>query len=73
MRVHDWLEARGEKEPGGLLASASFYSDSINDLPLLLAVGHPVVVDPDARLEREALARQWPVLRLARTLSIPAT
>lgn len=72
-RVHDWLEARGETEATGLLASACFYSDSINDLPLLLAVGRPVVVDPDARLEREALARQWPVLRLARTISLPAT
>jgi phosphoserine phosphatase len=45
---------------------AFFYSDSINDLPLLLAVGQPVVVDPDARLAVEAQQRHWPVLRLAR-------
>lgn len=40
-----------------------FYSDSINDLPLLAAVGNPHVVNPDARLAAEAEARGWPVLR----------
>lgn len=64
-RLHDWLAACGEV-PEALLAGAFFYSDSINDLPLLLAVGQPVVVDPDARLALEAQARQWPVLKLAR-------
>ena len=48
------------------LAGATFYSDSINDLPLLRAVGHPVVVDPDAALEAHARERGWPMLRLAR-------
>ena len=38
-------------------------TDSINDLPLLAAVGHPHVVNPDARLAAEAEARGWPVLR----------
>lgn len=46
------------------LAGASFYSDSANDLPLLRAVGLPVVVDPDLRLQAEALAQAWPLLRL---------
>ena len=64
-RLHDWLAARGEA-PDAALASAFFYSDSINDLPLLMAVGQPVVVDPDARLALEAQSRQWPVLRLFR-------
>ncbi|MDH4390639.1 MAG: haloacid dehalogenase-like hydrolase [Aquabacterium sp.] len=41
-------------------------SDSANDLPLLRAVGHPVVVDPDIRLLAEAQALGWPVLRLDR-------
>jgi len=40
-----------------------FYSDSINDLPLLAAVGHPHVVNPDTRLAAEAEERGWPVLR----------
>ncbi len=46
------------------LAAATFYSDSINDLPLLSAVGAPVVVDPDSRLQAEALRRGWPVISL---------
>lgn len=38
-----------------------FYSDSINDLPLLQAVTDPVVVTPDKRLRAEAEQRGWPV------------
>lgn len=38
-----------------------FYSDSHNDLPLLLAVTHPVAVDPDPVLAAEAAARGWPI------------
>jgi putative phosphoserine phosphatase / 1-acylglycerol-3-phosphate O-acyltransferase len=40
------------------------YSDSIYDLPLLAAVGHPVVVNPDPRLRAVAFARRWPVMWL---------
>lgn len=64
-RLRTWLAARGA-DADAALASATFYSDSINDLPLLQAVGHPVVVDPDPRLLAEAQARAWPVLQLAR-------
>lgn len=45
------------------VADRHFYSDSINDLPLLAAVGRPQVVNPDARLAAEAEVRGWPVLR----------
>jgi HAD superfamily hydrolase (TIGR01490 family) len=38
------------------------YSDSASDLPMLQAVGHPVAVNPDARLERLAAERGWPVV-----------
>ncbi|MDB5828506.1 MAG: hypothetical protein JWQ73_2726 [Variovorax sp.] len=71
-RLRAWLAARDDMSDDmsdgidAQLASAFFYSDSINDLPLLLAVGQPVVVDPDARLAVEAQQRHWPVLRLAR-------
>jgi HAD superfamily hydrolase (TIGR01490 family) len=60
-RLHAWLAARGEQ-----LADfdSRFYSDSINDLPLLLAVAQPVVVDPDERLRAQALQRSWPILSL---------
>ncbi|QMU79936.1 HAD-IB family hydrolase [Streptacidiphilus sp. PB12-B1b] len=38
------------------------YSDSVTDVPLLEAVGHPYAVNPDRGLRREAQARDWPVL-----------
>ena len=38
------------------------YSDSITDLPMLEAVGHPSVVNPDRGLRKEANERGWPVL-----------
>jgi HAD superfamily hydrolase (TIGR01490 family) len=42
---------------------ASFaYADSHSDLPLLEAVGHPVVVRPDVTLMRHARAKHWPVV-----------
>lgn len=40
-----------------------FYSDSINDLPLLEAVGKPVAVNPDRKLRRVAALRGWQVCR----------
>jgi HAD superfamily hydrolase (TIGR01490 family) len=46
---------------------ASFaYSDSESDLPMLRAVGKPVVVNPDAELRRIAAQEGWEVLRLDR-------
>jgi HAD superfamily hydrolase (TIGR01490 family) len=47
---------------GVSLADCSFYSDSIHDLPLLLAVGEAVAVAPDRRLRREAKGRGWEIL-----------
>ena len=38
------------------------YSDSASDLPMLEAVGHPVAVNPDSKLERAAGERGWPVV-----------
>jgi len=63
-RLQSWLVE--QCLPASLLAGAIFYSDSANDLPLLRAVGEPVVVDPDGRLLAVAQALQWRVLRLAR-------
>jgi len=39
-----------------------FYSDSASDLPLLEAVGHPVMVNPQLKLRQETRGRGWPVL-----------
>ncbi len=41
------------------------YSDSESDLPMLRAVGHPVAVNPDAKLEREARANGWPIVHFS--------
>jgi HAD superfamily hydrolase (TIGR01490 family) len=38
------------------------YSDSASDLPMLHAVGHPVAVNPDGKLERIARDAGWPVI-----------
>ncbi len=61
-RVRDWLAEQGA--PPETMAEAWFYTDSINDLPLLSAVGRPVVVNPDALLLRHANACGWPVQTL---------
>jgi HAD superfamily hydrolase (TIGR01490 family) len=44
---------------GFRLEDATFYSDSISDLPLLERVAEPVAVNPDPRLRREAARRGW--------------
>lgn len=46
------------------------YSDSITDLPMLQAVGHPTAVNPDRALRKEAVARGWPVLTFSRPVSL---
>ncbi|HUQ27409.1 MAG TPA: HAD family hydrolase [Usitatibacter sp.] len=60
-RVDEWLAARGHR-----LADYEswFYSDSLNDLPLLERVTHPVAVDPDATLRSYAMERKWPIISL---------
>ena len=47
------------------LRDAWFYTDGIEDLPLLQAVGWPVVVNPKSKLERVAAERGWPHLDFA--------
>jgi HAD superfamily hydrolase (TIGR01490 family) len=58
-RLQNWLDAREES-----WEERYFYSDSINDLPLLEQVTHPVAVDPDERLRALAQTRNWPVISL---------
>ena len=55
-----WLQQLIEREEIEL-AKSYFYTDSITDLPLLNLVGHPIVVNPDPLLYREALRRRWTV------------
>jgi len=56
----DAVRALAERE-GIALADCSAYSDSMNDLPMLSMVGHPVAVNPDKRLRAYARANDWPV------------
>ncbi len=58
-RLNHWLE-----ENGFNLEGSYFYSDSMNDLPLLEQVANPVAVDPDPKLRAEAQKRGWPVISL---------
>ncbi|MGP3980514.1 HAD family hydrolase [Streptomyces sp. KR80] len=52
------------------LARCYAYSDSITDIPMLEAVGHPCVVNPDRGLRRVATARGWPVLSFSRPVRL---
>ncbi len=49
-------------ERGYQLADCFAYSDSVTDLPMLEAVGHPHAVNPDRALRKVAAERGWPVL-----------
>lgn len=57
-------------EHGYRLDDCHAYSDSVADLPLLSAVGHPTVVNPDRALRKEALRRGWPVLTFSHPVSL---
>lgn len=58
-RLQNWLE-KYEYHPD----ETWFYSDSHNDLPLLKIVDHPVAVDADEILTKEAEKNGWPVISL---------
>jgi HAD superfamily hydrolase (TIGR01490 family) len=61
-RLEAWLAERGL---GWQSFSASrFYSDSLNDLPLLQKVTHPAAVDPDDTLRAHAERQRWPIMSL---------
>lgn len=55
------LVRRMEAKHGFRLEEATFYSDSITDLPLLEIVRDPIVINPDSRLKRIAKKRGWRV------------
>ncbi|VAW97288.1 Phosphoserine phosphatase [hydrothermal vent metagenome] len=58
-RLQDWLIGKDFD-----LSDSWFYSDSINDLPLLEKVANAVAVDPDDKLRQLALTREWPIISL---------
>ena len=61
-RVNAWLQEQGLSLDS--LEKSYFYSDSMNDLPLLEYVSNPVATNPDGRLRAEAEKRHWPILEL---------
>lgn len=61
LRVDQWLATLGHTWQD--FDQLAFYSDSLNDLPLLERASEPVVVNPDRTLERLAEERHWPILR----------
>jgi len=60
VRLYAWLAGRGATRADFEITA---FSDSVNDLPLLLAVDHPVVVNPDEQLARWASGAGHPILR----------
>ncbi len=61
-RLEQWLQARGLGWHS--FDTTRFYSDSLNDLPLLNLVKEPIAVDPDDTLRSHALSNGWPVISL---------
>lgn len=62
--------ARIAAEQGIDLARSYAYSDSATDLPMLEAVGHPVVVNPDRELAKTAKQREWEVRTFVRPVRL---
>jgi len=62
LRVEAWLESLGLW--WGSFGHSWFYSDSLNDLPLLSTVSDPVAVDPDPTLHAHATEMGWKIITL---------
>ena len=60
--LDQWLAARGQTLKA--FAHSRFYSDSLNDLPLLERVTQPIAVDPDETLRSHAMRHGWTILSL---------
>ncbi len=60
--VDAWLQRLGRQWDD--FDTTVFYSDSLNDLPLLNRVSHPVAVNPDPVLRAHAIERHWPICEL---------
>ena len=61
-RLAEWLGARGQTLAS--FAASWFYSDSLNDLPLLCKVKHPVAANPDPTLRAHAEQHGWRIISL---------
>ena len=61
IRMNQWL---ADHQWSWDQVETTFYTDSINDLPLLEVVNHPVATNPSNNLLTIANSRQWRVLNL---------
>ncbi|MFA5171250.1 MAG: HAD family hydrolase [Sulfuriferula sp.] len=61
-RLNDWLATHNKQLKD--FNESWFYSDSLNDLPLLELVSHPVAVDADPTLKAHANKLGWPSISL---------
>jgi len=62
LRFNQWCE---ENDFNLDSCKTYFYSDSINDLPLLEKVDYPFVTNPDKKLLKIAISKQWPVIDMS--------
>jgi phosphoserine phosphatase len=60
-RIKAWLDQQGLVLDD---VEITFYTDSMNDLPLLEIANLPVATNPDARLRSLAQSRGWRILDL---------
>ena len=61
-RVEQWLAGQGRALKD--FEQVHFYSDSVNDPPLMERVSHPIATNPSAALAQIAQTRGWPILNL---------
>ena len=59
-RVQEWMTKNSYKDFSG----TTFYSDSINDLPLLSVVETPIAVNPDQKLREISIDNSWEIIDL---------
>ena len=62
VRMEEWMAQRGWD--WNSFSDSWFYSDSLNDLPLLAKVKNPVAVDPDVTLRAHAEQHGWRIMSL---------
>jgi HAD superfamily hydrolase (TIGR01490 family) len=62
VRLEEWMKRRGWNWAS--FSDSWFYSDSLNDLPLLSRVKNPVAVDPDPTLRQHAESHGWRIISL---------
>lgn len=60
IRVNEWLSNMGCEIKD--FDNSFFYSDSINDLPLMESVTNPIATNPSDKLRSIAIAKQWKIL-----------